>query len=224
MILSRAKTKSVVVFGFVPVQFLSCAIDFKVIPNNPLSKKANCFCIWIVMASYRLTAPRGCKGFLGWQGRSLAARSHPSSQPGSWAAPPPGIRFFPGYRLSQDIGPWVGGTRSEVLSQAGAWTVGYGLGEIICQEAERSWEMLGQAVRPAGALWTLTWIGNQSEKQTPTTLGYNCVLKYSSFVKMFILMCSSFSRLKCIVALDKIFCWHYLSEVTWNASCLVWFG
>jgi len=57
-------------------------------------------------------------------------------------------------------------------------------------------------------------MGNQSEKQIPVTLGYNGVLKGSDFGRMFILMCSSLSQLKCIVDLHKIFCQHYLPEVT----------
>lgn len=46
--------------------------------------------------------------------------------------------------------------------------------------------MLDQTVRPAGALWTLTQIGNQSEKQIPTTLAGNSVSKCSDFGRIFL--------------------------------------
>lgn len=89
MILSSVKTKQVAVFGFVLVQFSSCAIEFKVIPSNPLSKKANCVLAFVL--SWHHAVGRKLQSFLGWQGRSwqpgpIPAASQEAGQPHSQAS------------------------------------------------------------------------------------------------------------------------------------------
>lgn len=154
-------------------------------------------------------------------GQGLAARPHPNSQPGSQVAPVPGIRHFPGYReelrLGQDVGLWVRITFSEVHSRAGAWTGDSGLHEMGSWVIVRDEEALGDAGLGCKAFWCPQDpdVHRKSISETnPHSLGYKCVLKCSDFGRIFILMCSSLSRLNCMVDLDKVFCQDYLPDVT----------
>lgn len=182
------------------------------------------------MAAHRLAAPQGCRGSPGWQSRSLVARPHPSSQPGSWITPVTDIRHFPGFReelrLGQDIVLWVGIAISKVHSQEGAWICGSGVCQIGSQATVRGKGdpglMLGWVVRPAGAFMILS--ESVRKKQIPTTLWYNHVSKFSDFGRIFILMCSSFSQLKYVIDLDKIFCHYNLPKATLNVSQLFQLG